>query len=112
MNPAWIRPLLLVCVFGAVVLAAEVLVNWLASSRAEVKAINLRLKMIGSGRPHGEPLTLLRRSDGTLPAGLPPVMDKIAREFERILMQAQLTIPTGRVMLVILIAPLAVFFSL
>jgi tight adherence protein B len=112
MNPAWIRPLLLVCVFGAVVLAAEVLVHWLASSRAEVKAINLRLKMIGSGRTHGETLNLLRRSDGTLPAGLPPVIDKIAREFERILMQAQLTIPTGRVMLVILIAPLVVFFAL
>src|SRR4051794_2126348 len=99
MNPAWIRPLALVCIFGAVVLAAEVLVNWLASSRAEGKAINLRLKMIGSGRPHSETLNMLRRSsDGGVPSGLPPVLAKIAREFERLLMQAQLTIPTSRVM--------------
>ena len=49
MNPAWIRPFVLVCIFGAVVLVAEVLVHWFASSRAGEKAINLRLKMIGRG---------------------------------------------------------------
>ena len=72
MNPAWIRPLVLACVFGAVVLVAEVLVNWFAQSRGESKAINLRLKMIGRGHSHGETLNLLRRTDGALPAGLPP----------------------------------------
>jgi len=35
-----------------------------------------------------------------------------ARTFERMLMQAQLTIPTGQLMLMFLIAPLAVFFAL
>ena len=113
MNPAWIRPLLLVCVFGAVVLAAEVLVHFLASRSMEGKAINLRLKMIGRGHSHGETLNILRRStDGDLPAGLPPFLAKIAREFERILMRAQLTIPTSRVMLFILIAPIALFLAL
>lgn len=113
MNPAWIRPLLLVCVFGAVVLAAEVLVHWLASRSVEGKAINLRLKMIGRGHSQGETLNILRRStDGGLPAGLPPFLAKIAREFERILMRAQLTIPTSRVMLFILIAPIALFLGL
>src|SRR4051812_40211064 len=113
MNPAWIRPLLLALVFGAVVLAAEVLVRWFASSRAEGSAINLRLRMIGRGHSQGETLNLLRRSsDGGLPTGLPPLIAKVAREFERILMQAQLTIPTSRVMLIILIAPVAIFFAL
>jgi tight adherence protein B len=112
MNPAWIRPLLLVCVFGAVVLAAEVLVHWLASSREGGKAINLRLKMIGRGQSHGEALNLLRRSDGALPAGLPAPIAKLGRALERILMQAQLTIPTSRVLLTILIAPVALFFAL
>jgi len=113
MNPAWIRPLALVCIFGAVVLAVEVLVYWLASSRAGNRAINLRLKMIGSGRSHSETLNMLRRSsDGALPTGLPPVLLKIAREFERMLMQAQLTIPTIRVMLLIFVAPIALFFGL
>ena len=40
MNPIWLRALALVCIFGAVVLAAEVLVRWLASNRAEGRAIN------------------------------------------------------------------------
>jgi len=112
MNPAWIRPLLLVCVFGAVVLAVEVLVYSLARSRAQGQAINLRLKMIGRGHSHGETLNLLRRSaDGALPEGLPPFVSKVGREFERMLMQAQLTIPTGRLMLAILIAPIALFFA-
>jgi tight adherence protein B len=113
MNPAWIRPLLLVCVFGAVVLAVEVLVYSLARSRSQGQAINLRLKMIGKGHSHGETLNLLRRSaNGALPEGLPPFVAKVGREFERMLMHAQLTIPTGRLMLAILIAPIALFFAL
>ena len=112
MNPVWIRALVLVCIFGAVVLAVEVLVRWMASNRAEGKAINLRLKMIGKGRSHGETMNLLRRSGSVVPDGLPPLFDGLARKFERMLMQAQLTIPTGRLMLIILIAPLAIFFLL
>ncbi len=110
MNPVWLRALALVCIFGAVVLAVEVLVRWMASSRAEGKAINLRLKMIGKGRSHGETMNLLRRSGSAVPPGLPPLLDGLAHKFERMLMQAQLTIPTARLMLMILIAPVAIFF--
>ena len=109
MNPVWLRALVLVCIFGAVVLAAEVVVRWFASNRAEGKAINLRLKMIGKGRSHAETMNLLRRGSA-IPNGLPPMLDGFARKFERMLMQAQLTIPTGRLMLIILIAPVALFF--
>jgi len=110
MNPTWLRALALVCIFGAVVLAVEVFVRWLASSRAEGKAINLRLKMIGKGRSHGETMNLLRRADSAVPQGLPPLLDGMARTFERMLMQAQLTIPTGRLMLLMIVAPVALFF--
>jgi tight adherence protein B len=110
MNPIWLRALALVCIFGAVVLAVEVLVRWMASSRAEGKAINLRLKMIGKGRSHGETMNLLRRSGSAVPHGLPPLLDRAAHRFERMLMQAQLTIATGRLMLMILVAPVAIFF--
>jgi tight adherence protein B len=110
MNPAWLRPLLLVCIFGAVVLAVEVFVQWLASSRAEGKAINLRLKMIGRGHSQSETFNLLRRSDGALPSGLPPILHRAAQKFERMLMQAQLTVATSRLMLIILVAPVAIFF--
>jgi tight adherence protein B len=110
MNPIWLRALALVCIFGAVVLAVEVLVRWLASSRAEGREINLRLKMIGKGRTRGETMNLLRRADSLVPQGLPPTLDRWARKFERMLMQAQLTLPTGQLMLAILIAPVAIFF--
>ena len=109
MNPAWLKALALVSIFGAVVLAVEVLVNWLATSRAEGKAINLRLRMIGRGRSQGETMTLLRRTS-SVPAGLPPMLMSLGLKFERMLMQAQLTVQTGRLMLLLLVAPLLLFF--
>lgn len=111
MNPIWFRALALVCTFGAVVIAVEVLLRGLVSNRVVGREINLRLKMIGKGRTHGETMNLLRR-ESSVPGGLPPVIDRWARKFERTLMQAQLTIPTGQLMLAILIAPVAVFFLL
>jgi tight adherence protein B len=111
MNPIWLRALALVCLFGAVVLVVEMLVRTLVKGRAEGHAINLRLKMIGRGRSHGETMNLLRRAESALPNGLPPVIERAGRTFERMLMQAQLTIPTPRLMLIILIAPLAIFFG-
>jgi tight adherence protein B len=112
MSPIWIRTLILVCVFGAVVLAAETALRAFAGSRAEGKAINMRLSLIARGRSVGETLNILRRSASTVPEGLPPLLDKLAHKFERMLMQAQMTIPTGRLLLFILLAPLAIFFSL
>ena len=110
MSDSWLKALILACIFGAVVLAAESLVGWLASSRSEGKAINLRLKMIGKGRTHGEALNLLRRSDSEMPAWLPTFLAGIGRRFERMLMAAQVTIPTGRLMLLILFGPIVLFF--
>lgn len=112
MNPIWLRALALVCTFGAVVVAVEVLVRTIVKGRVEGHAINLRLKMIGRGRSHGDTMNILRRAESALPNGLPPVLERAARKFERMLMQAQLTIPTAQLMLLILIAPLAVFFIL
>jgi tight adherence protein B len=68
--------------------------------------------MIGSGRTGGEALNLLRRSSSTVPQGLPPALDRLARRFERMLMQGQVTLATSRLMLIILVAPLVVFFGL
>lgn len=110
MSDSWLKALILACIFGAVVLAAESLVGWLASSRSEGKAINLRLKMIGIGRTHGEALNLLRRSDSEMPVWLPTFLAGIGRRFERMLMAAQVTIPTGRLMLLILFGPIVLFF--
>jgi tight adherence protein B len=55
-------------------------------------------------------MNLLRRTGSTVPVGLPPVLDRLARNFERMLMQAQVTVSTSLLMMVIVIAPLAIFF--
>ncbi len=112
MNPAWIRAFVLVCTFAAVVLAAEVLISWLAGRRVQSKAINQRLQMIGSGRSTSDTMNLLRRAGSAVPAGLPRLLDGLARKFETMLIRAQVTTATSRLMLGILIAPMAIFFLL
>ena len=112
MSDNWLRALFLICVFGAVLLSVEVLANWLATNRTVGKAINARLKLIGQGRTHGEALSILRRPDSALPEGLPPFLDHLGRKFERMLTSAQVTIPTGRLMLIIVLAPFVLFFAI
>ncbi|HUE80073.1 MAG TPA: type II secretion system F family protein [Sphingomicrobium sp.] len=110
MNDAWIRALILACIFGAVLLAVESLVSLMANSRGQSKAINLRLRMIAQGRGREETMGLLRRRASALPTDLPAMLRKIGERFERMLIAAQVTIPTGRLMLAILLAPIAIFF--
>jgi tight adherence protein B len=88
----------------------EVLANYLASTRVEGKAINLRLRMIAEGRDRERTMSLLRRRQSSLPSGLPPVVRTVAEKLERTLIAAQVTIPTGRLMLILLVAPVAIFF--
>jgi tight adherence protein B len=57
-------------------------------------------------------MSLLRRSASAIPDGLPPFIARLGRKLERMLMQAQVTIPTPRLMLGILVAPVAIFFVL
>ncbi len=110
MNDTWIKALILACIFGAVLLAVETLVSWMTNSRVEGKAINLRLKMIAKGHSRDETMSLLRRRTSALPTGLSPFLQKLGEKFERMLIAAQVTIPTGRLMLAILLAPIAIFF--
>lgn len=112
MNPVWIRAAVLVCVFAAVVLVAEVLIGSIASARTQGKAINLRLSMIGRGVGRSEMMSILRRTASSIPEGLPPSIDRLARKLEHMLMQAQATVPTSKLMLLILLAPCAIFFGL
>ena len=110
MNDAWLKALILGCTFGAVLLAIEVLVSYLARNRADGNAINLRLRMINEGRSREQTMTLLRRRPTMLPAGLPTFVSRFAAKLERTLMQAQVTLPTGRLMLGLLLGPFAIFF--
>ena len=112
MNPAWIHAVVLVCVFGAVVLAAEALIRWGASNRAEGQAVRWRLRMVGRSVARDEQINLLRRTGASVPEGLPPFVDRFAHGLDRMLMQAQLPIETPRLLLIIMIAPVAIFFGL
>lgn len=110
MSDAWIKALILAAVFGSVLLIVDTIVGWMARSHSEGRAINLRLNLIKRGRTTGEALTLLKRTDSVLPAGLPAAIQSLGQRFERTLMMAQVTTATPRLMLLLLLAPLAVLF--
>lgn len=112
MNAAWIHAAVLVCVFGAVVLAAEAVLRWAARNRAEGHAVHWRLKTIGRGGGRNPDVPLLRRTGASVPEGLPPVVEDFAHRVDRMLLQARLSIETPRLLLIILIAPAAIFFGL
>ena len=112
MNEAWIKALILGCTFGAVLLLVEVIVGSMANNRSAGNAINLRLRMISEGRGREQTMSLLRRRDSALPTNLPPMLKHFGQRFERMLVASQVTVPTGRLMLMILLAPVAIFFAI
>ena len=112
MNPAWMQPLALVCLFGAVVLAADVFLRSIADQRTDTKAIHWRLKMIERGHDAKDRSGVLRRAVSSVPEGLPAFIESPARRLERTLFQAHLGIEIPRLLLLILIAPIAIFFGL
>lgn len=112
MSDSWLKAVILACIFGAVLLAVDALVGWLASNRTSVRAINMRLKLIGEGRSPGQVMNLLRRAGSSVPTGLPPLLQRTALNFERMLIAAQVTMPTSRLMLILLMAPFVLLFFL
>jgi len=112
MNPSWIHALVLVCVFGAVVLAAEAALRWAARNRQASHAIQSRLQTIARPSNRAEQINFLRRAGGRIPEGLPRPVQKFAQRIDRMLLQAQTSLETPRLLLIILIAPVAIFFGL
>lgn len=110
MSDAWLKAVILTCVFGAVLLIVEFAVRSLASARSQGRAINLRLKLIGDGFTRGETLRLLRRGAVPLPDWLPPIALGGAEKLNRTLDQSRLRIPTQRVILFLLSTPVVIFF--
>ncbi|RST29693.1 type II secretion system F family protein [Sphingomonas ginkgonis] len=105
MSSDWIRVLALISVFAAVLLAVEVLVTAVSTSRSKGRAINLRLRMINSGRSREETLNLLRRRDNSVPDTLPAWLIGPARRFEKMVMAAGITTATSQLMIGLLLAP-------
>ena len=112
MSDTWIKALVLTCVFGAVLLAAEVLIRSFAESREHGKAINFRLKLIGQGRTRGEALTLLRETRANLAAHSPAFFAPMARRFDRLVSSARLPVASARLFLLVALSPILLFVIL
>ncbi|HEX6072788.1 MAG TPA: type II secretion system F family protein [Sphingomicrobium sp.] len=112
MSEVWIRAVILVCTFGAVALLVEALVSWAAHSRAVSNAINARMRMIAEGRTRGETLNLLRRQTSDIAGMLPAPLAPLGVKLERLLIAARLRAPTSRVLILLGVAPLALFLAI
>jgi tight adherence protein B len=112
MNDTWLRALVLVIVFAAVVFLVERIVGVFVGRQLETRAINQRLELIGRGVPRGEAMQLLRRRASNLPEGLPDIIAGPAIAFEKTLMAAGVGMPTGRLMLTLLLAPVLLFLTI
>ncbi|MEO6359418.1 MAG: type II secretion system F family protein [Sphingomicrobium sp.] len=112
MSENWIKAIVLVCTFGATLLAVETLVSWLSNRHGERSAINTRMKLIGRGHTRGEALELLRRSTTADTSDLPPIIARLILKLELILTAAQITMPTLRVLFLLAAGPVIVFVLL
>lgn len=112
MTDSWIRALVLTCVFGAVLLAAEVLIRAFSETREHGKAINFRLKLIGQGKTRGQALTLLRETRGNVAAHAPEALQPIARRFDLLVSSARLPFASTRLFMILALSPVLVFVLL
>lgn len=111
MNEVWLRALVLILVFAAVVFAVERIVSVVVGRRMQTQAINQRLDLISRGVSRGQAMQLLRRQASTLPEILPEFIAGPAIRFEKMLMAAGVSIPTGRLMAILIGAPIAIFLA-
>ena len=109
MSGIWLRAIVLVLVFAAVVFAVERILSIIVGRRLETRAINQRLDMLNRGVSRSETMQLLRRRASNVPEGLPEWIARPAIAFEKTLMAAGVPMSTGRLMLTLLIAPALIF---
>ena len=109
MSDVWLKAIVLILIFAAVVFAVERMVSVYVGRRIQTKAINQRLDLINRGVARGEAMQLLRRRLSALPEKLPGFLVGPAISFEKMLMAAGVAMPTGRLMLLLLVVPLVIF---
>ncbi|RIX32438.1 type II secretion system F family protein [Sphingomonas edaphi] len=112
MSDTWLRAIVLILVFAAVVFAVERIVSVIVARRADGRAINQRLDLIGRGATRGEAMAILRRRSSNLPEGLPEILKGPARGWEKTLMAAGVQMETAKLMLALLVAPVAIFLAI
>jgi tight adherence protein B len=112
MSDVWLKAIVLILIFAAVVFAVERAVSVAVGRRIQTAAINQRLDLINRGVSRGEAMQLLRRRTSDLPDWLPSIVRGLAIKFEKMLMAAGVSIPTGKLMTSLVIAPISLFFAI
>ena len=112
MSDAWLKAIVLVLIFAAVVFAVERIVGVVVGRRLETQAINQRLELINRGMGRAQAMQLLRRRMTTIPEGLPSFLVAPAMKFEKMLMAAGVSVPTGRLMVMLLATPAIIFLTI
>ncbi|WP_260482893.1 type II secretion system F family protein [Sphingomicrobium flavum] len=107
-----IRGLILLLVFITVMIAVERLVAFTAGRRIEGRAINKRLGMIETGMSREETLILLRRQGFDPMNEIPGFMAGMGQKLHRLLIQAGMTTPNSRIIMLIMALPIMVFGAL
>lgn len=112
MNEAWLKALALILIFAAVVFVVERIVSVYVGRRLETQAINQRLDLISRGVGRAQAMQLLRRQASILPEGLPEIIAGPAIRFEKMLMAAGVSVPTGRLMAILIATPIIIFVAI
>src|SRR5687768_15850964 len=112
MNEVWLKPLALILIFAAVVFVVERIVSELVGRKLQTKAINQRLDLISRGVSRGQAMQLLRRKASILPERLPELLAAPAIRFEKMLMAAGVSLPTGRLFAILLATPVVIFITI
>jgi tight adherence protein B len=112
MTGIWLKAVVLILVFAAVVFAVERVLSIIVGRRLESQAINQRLDLINRGVSRGQAMQMLRRQASNLPEGLPDLLVGPAVRFEKMLMAAGVSVPTGRLMLILLATPAILFLTI
>lgn len=112
MAETWLRALVLVLVFAAVLLAVETLVAWLTRSRREGRALNQRLQIIGRGVPREDVMNRLRRQTSSVAGQFPLGLHGLGHSLERSLVAAGVVMPTTQLLLLLFLGPVALLSSI
>src|SRR5688500_5661566 len=108
MNEAWLKALALILIFSAVVFVVERIASVIVGRRLQTQAINQRLDLISRGVSRGQAMQLLRRQATMLPDHLPGFVMGPAIRFEKMLMAAGVSVPTGRLAAILIATPLII----
>jgi tight adherence protein B len=112
MNEVWLKALVLILTFAAVVFVVERIVSTYVGRRLESRAINQRLDLISRGIGRGQAMQMLRRQASMLPEHLPEFILGPAIRFEKMLMAAGVWVPTGRLLAILIATPIIIFVAI